>query len=746
MNTPVITWNPPSTIYFGAPLSSTELNATANVAGFFEYTPASGTILSRGNGQILSCIFYPSDSSYSNGVATTTIDVLPATPSIVWTPPASITVGTALSATQLNAVISPTIPGFMQYTPVLGTILPVGNTTIHVVFTPVDNNDYNTAIADVVITVVDQLSSLTVVPIVNNIQLGETQQLIVYGNYLSGTVVNLTNQVVFSSSNSYTVISSTGLISTTAVGISTITCSVGGISTSFDLTVLIGGSVASDVNPNFYKSHVTQDLLNYFDSKDLRVRNHPYTIDAQLLSLPAMGLDNLELRLYREQNRNLQAPCNIDNGGVYYGYTNNNVDLSNVSLVTGIVNSTQVVFTEYDDTLPIPASITINSIGPQSLPNSIFTQFVGTGDIVLTNMVGTLPIPGKLNFFLDKVLSQVNAIDIAITGYTYPQPLWQQYTQQITESLTITTPGQAKSLYNWQSITSITVRNLLVGSTITGYVLPFQAPMELDPHRYYTDPSLRSIKNKRYWNLDTVNHLIYETWIPNPIAGFDYVQSYKFTQGIVDIAVEPFTYGMYAVNNNTLFYMDRREPMPGGMIETAINVDPTYGLLVNYDGGNPGIFNSVIVTPVFYPNSIYGFQYRIIMEDPTGLMTVLLPNGSNAAYSQTNGWRTGTPTSVNTTLGLTGTYIFSIESQNTFGTVSIDSYQYGNYAFTPLATIDLSFISTNIKGIAFDEYQKLWIYDGVVAYPLDIVYNGYVVDPTSNILYLTLNASSVAVT
>ena len=45
---PVITWNAPAAIVYGAPLGSAQLNATANVAGFFVYSPAAGATLPAG--------------------------------------------------------------------------------------------------------------------------------------------------------------------------------------------------------------------------------------------------------------------------------------------------------------------------------------------------------------------------------------------------------------------------------------------------------------------------------------------------------------------------------------------------------------------------------------------------------------------------------------------------------------------------------------------------------------------------
>ena len=41
----------------------TQLNASANVPGTFAYTPAAGTVLNPGNGQLLSVLFTPTDNS-----------------------------------------------------------------------------------------------------------------------------------------------------------------------------------------------------------------------------------------------------------------------------------------------------------------------------------------------------------------------------------------------------------------------------------------------------------------------------------------------------------------------------------------------------------------------------------------------------------------------------------------------------------------------------------------------------------
>jgi hypothetical protein len=142
--TPTVAWSNPADITYGTALSSTQLDATASVPGTFAYNPAPGTILKAGADQTLSVVFMPTDSTdYATATATATINVDKATPAIVWSNPADITYGTALSSTQLDA--SATVPGTLTYTPALGTILGAGgNQLLTVSFTPADSTDYAT--------------------------------------------------------------------------------------------------------------------------------------------------------------------------------------------------------------------------------------------------------------------------------------------------------------------------------------------------------------------------------------------------------------------------------------------------------------------------------------------------------------------------------------------------------------------------------------------------------------------------
>jgi Bacterial Ig-like domain (group 3)/FG-GAP-like repeat/Abnormal spindle-like microcephaly-assoc'd, ASPM-SPD-2-Hydin len=174
--TPTITWATPAAITYGTALSGTQLDATASTAGSFVYSPVSGTVLTAG-AQNLSVTFTPTDTTdYVNANSSVTLTVNKATPTITWATPAAITYGTALSGTQLDATAS--VPGSFVYSPASGTVLTAGAQSLSATFTPTDATDYNTATANVTLTVNKLTPSITwaaPAPITYGTALGGTQ-------------------------------------------------------------------------------------------------------------------------------------------------------------------------------------------------------------------------------------------------------------------------------------------------------------------------------------------------------------------------------------------------------------------------------------------------------------------------------------------------------------------------------------------------------------------------------------------
>jgi len=150
---PVISWENPPNIVFGDSLTAMQLNAAADVAGVFSYTPSLGSKLNAGSNQQLSVVFTPTDSTrYKTAEAKVFITVDKATPTVAWPIPAGVVFGTTLSTSQLNATSA--IAGTFAYTPAIGTKLSAGSAQdLSVNFTPTDTANFNSFTTKVKINV-----------------------------------------------------------------------------------------------------------------------------------------------------------------------------------------------------------------------------------------------------------------------------------------------------------------------------------------------------------------------------------------------------------------------------------------------------------------------------------------------------------------------------------------------------------------------------------------------------------------
>ena len=182
--TPAIRWSKPAPITYGTPLGADQLNAAAPVPGKFAYIPGAGAVLAAGT-HTPSVIFTPADTTNFNPVqAAVSLTVTKATPTITWPAPASITYGSALGASQLNATAS--VPGKFVYSPAAGEVLAAGDHTLSVSLTPYDTTDYAAVEATVSLTVAKAKPTTITWP---------TPTAISHGTRLSATQLNATASI-----------------------------------------------------------------------------------------------------------------------------------------------------------------------------------------------------------------------------------------------------------------------------------------------------------------------------------------------------------------------------------------------------------------------------------------------------------------------------------------------------------------------------------------------------------------------
>ncbi len=179
---PVITWPTPSPIVYGAALGSAQLDATANVAGTFAYSPAPGTVPAAGSIQ-LTVTFTPANTALYKAIsAGVVLTVTQATPALSWAAPAAITYGTGLSASQLDAAAN--VAGSFSYSPGLGAVLSAGTHVLTATFTP-GSSSYAEASTTQSLTVTQATPKIT----------WATPAAIKYGTALSAIQLNATANV-----------------------------------------------------------------------------------------------------------------------------------------------------------------------------------------------------------------------------------------------------------------------------------------------------------------------------------------------------------------------------------------------------------------------------------------------------------------------------------------------------------------------------------------------------------------------
>lgn len=595
---------------------------------------------------------------------------------------------------------------------------------------------------------------------------GQTKQLAVTGTFTDGSTQDVTSQCSFNSSGPGAAINSAGLITALLQSTVTITATVSGISASFSLTVNYVATVIAGAST--FRSHLTQVMLNYFDWNDTRVRRGRYTIDAQLLNLAAQQLELSGLRLAREIGATTihSCPANIDNSGCYWqqrlpGSFNYGIESHTVSAVwdsapAGIYNALDAnpiaasgsqygkSLSVYDDQLPVPSRVSVNSnVSAVPLANPELFSISGVGDTTTqswsTQRVGpfTPAFAGRLHFWVDGPgYYETLNIMVRIIGQRAPAPAWSDAQATTSEKVVLSSLGWATSKFGWSSIQQIQVMGLPVGATLSAFTGMFTLPLQPDPDRPYMDPVYRDVVFARYW--ETGTGFLTEEYLASNYNGWQFVQSYAANPTLSAVAIEPNTWGAFAASGTTLYYFDRREPLPDHLSASALTEEPLYGLDVSIDETQLTLIKFAVLTPVAYAGATNATSYRYLVQTPDGNLYALTPNGFLAEYSQTAGWRNGTPPALSIPLAEQGTYVFSIQTiDSTDGSVVQDSTPWLNPAFTPLASFDLSSLVSRIQGLSFDDRDRLWVWDGATATPLKLSYDDYVIDQDTQAIYLT---------
>jgi hypothetical protein len=596
--------------------------------------------------------------------------------------------------------------------------------------------------------------SIVIIGNVSSLDIGQTEQLSAIGTYTDGSTKDVTSLCTWSASSPVAGINSAAFVTALRLGSVTLTATLTA-NTAIVASVSLYVTQAPIVVVPQFRSHLTQVMQNYFDYKDVRVRKSRYAIDAQLLNVAAQQIEMSGLRLGREVNATTlhSCPANIDRGGCYWQQRlPSTVDLTaSTHTVVATVNTSSVTLVPYDDQLPVPVSVSVDTnIAPILMTTPLMFETYGIGDPIaqawsVQRLGPFVPLMSdRIHFWVDGPGYFALNILVRIIGQRAPAPAWSDALSTTSELIKLNSLGWAQSKFAWATITQVQILNLPVGVSLSAYTGSFSLPMYPDVNRPYTDPEYRDVLFDRYWS--SSGRMLTEQYLESDYAGWRYNLSYQLAvQGFTGLAVEPNTWGMFAGYGSTLYYFDRREPLPGSLPVTALTREPYYGLDVSIDETNLTPIPFIVLQPIPYGNASSAGSYRFLVTTPDGNMYAFTPDGFFTEYTRNAGWRSGTPPTVSIPLAVAGTYVFYLQAIGPDGVVVQDAMPWPSLAFNPLATLDVSGLVSDIQGLAFDDRNRLWIWTGTQAIPVNFQYNAYLIDQNSQSIYLTDSATALVV-
>lgn len=493
-----------------------------------------------------------------------------------------------------------------------------------------------------------------------------------------------------------------------------------------------------------HRSHLTQELLNYFDSADPYIRQGQSTLDAQLLNTVACEMESLErrIRLGRDAKYVSTCPLNIDNRGVWHRVIVPS-SLGEVRQVRGYVDGTWINLRQYSAELPIPSRIEIErTIDPAIHSSPVLFSIAGGADMQMVEDLDRMAVPNFLYLQASNLGETFGPVDVVIEGYPYPQTAGQR--RLTSETVVITDEVPVSTITIWSEVRKVEVRGLPADAVLTGmqYISAFSYVPDLD--RPFTHPDLRDLPMDRFWTID--GRFLKEVYFAGRFVGYEDIQSYFCPTSLTGVAVEPNTAGIWATDGTKLYYMDRREPMPDNLHQTGLVEEPLYNLLVKYDRTEHHT-RYVELTPLAASRASECHKHRYLLQF-NDRMEVVAPDGALLDFSPYAGWRPGAPKPLKLPVIENGSYLFILETQDTLGHTTRDVVAYANLHFSPLATFDLSGMVPKIEAVLFDGLQRLWVWDGTQLVPLRIHYDAYLMDHSTRqpFVYLTDDYQQVELT
>jgi Pro-kumamolisin, activation domain/Bacterial Ig-like domain (group 3)/MBG domain (YGX type)/FG-GAP-like repeat len=408
-------------------------------------------------------VSYSPDSAtgnlYNASSGTATVTITQAAPSITWPTPAAITYGTALSAAQLNATSS--VAGTFSYSPAAATVLPAGQQTLSVTFTPTDATDYQGQTSSILLNVNKAPLSIAA----NNASRA-------YGTGNPAFAGNILGAV---NGDSFTETFTTSATGTSPAGNYAIVPAVSGTSLA-DYAVTVANGTLTISPATVSMSWIPPTPITYGTALSAAQLNATSSVAGTFSYSPAAGAvlpagqQTLSVTFiptdatdYQSQTSSIllnvnKAPLSIaaNNASRAYGAANPSFTGSVLGAVNGD-SFTETFTTSATGTSPAGNYAIVPSVGGTNLANYAVTAINGTLVVSASSSTITWPAPAAITYGTALSAAQLNATSSVAGTFSYsPAAATILHAGQQTLSVTFTPTDST----NYQSQTSSILLNV----------------------------------------------------------------------------------------------------------------------------------------------------------------------------------------------------------------------------------------------------------------------------------------------
>ncbi len=293
---------------------------------------------------------------------------------------------------------------------------------------------------------------------------------------------------------------------------------------------------------------------------------------------------------------------------------------------------------------------------------------------------------------------------------------------------------------------------------------PYRSPYDLDYDvNGESIPTFWAVESGSVGGRTTLDLVVYETPdLALRAEGFsdtyvalsqEFVNSIGSSVNIVDIALEPWSDWLWAVDHTKLYLYKTDLPYPNCQTLDGKTAGPASILEISDEYVVPGTtitMNYIWKRPVRSP-----LRHRIWFSDPVGTKYAV-ENGVISPYTATlDFWiYNGEPhdrhlqTHDHFILNDPGVYTFALEVQYSDGTLEVDKKIVYVVQISPLAEYDLTTLGVTgaIVGVDIDSQHYLWVLDhNGVRYKLARHFDSMLIDYTSKIIYFREDYDTVRV-